>query len=655
MEMWENSELRVNGMQYYIDLRGDHCRAGYRSDQGEINVVWELPIAYIFWGGKIPMPLVVPEENRERILWIHEMTDEEFRKTGEYQAKGDNTGVLCAYTNANEYEAYLILFTNMEQVYRRFVHFKSRDAQVRLRGRSLKIDFEGCLYTAKNQDIRLEKAELVIDDNHRMDIPMELSSSTEKRYGRISRAVPIEDIVSRETAVNNAVHIDFLVNGVKCSFNLGHKEKRKKPSRFYYVPICSKVYHDWVLFVRKNVNQNYSLVVRPREPVEYDWKFKILESGPVSWLMYHLGKAFRKMHSRKVNLFYEKDSMKAEEGTFEVFQKALESKTSRNYFILDAGSGDWERLSRAGNVVAKYSLKYYWLLYSSDCFISTETSSHLNVHRARNKYIRRALLERPLIFLQHGVTYLKCQGPSSVFGRGKEGEPAYMIVGSEKERAVVARMLRIKEDRCVITGLPIFSTIAYEHITEDAEDFVTVMLTWKLSEEHLLNHFEDSKYFTFVKEIYLMLQESVPREMIRIVPHPKVREMLLGTSLRDVVWQGSVADALKTTKLLITDYSSVCYNAFYQGAAVIFFQPDLAEYEKEVGKLIPRPEEYIGHRTFCAQELKDVLARGLEGGRVNRDYLRNQEFVRRYGEINAFHDGKNIDRIVDWMKSLQII
>lgn len=654
MEMWENSELQVNGMRYYISLRGESCLAGYRSDQGELTIVWELPIAYIFWGGKIPMPLSVPEENRERILWIHEMTEEEFRKTGEYQAKGDSTGVLCAYTNTEEHEAYLILFTNMEQVYRRFIHFKSRKARVVLTGRRLKIRFWGCIHTKKHQDIHLERAELVIDDNHSMVIPLEMSGA-EKRYNKIHMAVPIEDLVSKETAINNAIHIDVFVNGVRCSFNLGCKSRKKMPSRFYYVPLSSKVFHNWVLFVRKNVNQNYSLVIRLKDPAEYVRSFRILESVPVSWMMYHLGKIYRRISRKKVNLFYEKDSMKADEGTFEIFQKALQTGTSANYFILDPRSGDWERLSTAKNVVAKYSLKYYWLLYSSDCFIATETSSHLNVHRARNKYVRKALLERPLIFLQHGVTYLKCQGPSSVFGRGKEGEPAYMIVGSEKERTVAARMLDIEEDRCVITGLPIFSTISYEHIGEASEDIVTVMLTWKLSEEHLLTHFEDSKYYHFAREIYLMLRELTVLENIRIVPHPKVKDMLLRTSLREMVWQGSVAEALRTTKLLITDYSSVCYNAFYQGAAVVFFQPDLAEYEKEVGKLIPEPDEYIGYRTFRAEELRQTLLKGLEGGRINLAYLRNQEYVKRYRAINQFHDGRNVDRIVDWMKSKQII
>lgn len=654
MGMFKDSELRVNGMQYYISLQGENCIAGYRSDDGEITIVWELPIAYIFWGGRIPMPLSVPAENRERLLWIHEMTDEEFRKTGEYQAKGDSTGVLCAYTNADEYEAYLLLFTNMEQVYRRFAHFESRDARVTLKGRLLKVDFEGCIYTAKRPDIRLERAELVVDDNHSIPIPLTLSGM-EKRYSKINVTVPIEDIVSQETAINNAIHIDVWVNGVKCSFNLGSKGRKKMPSRFYYVPTASKVYHDWVLFVRKNVNQNYSLVVRQREPVEYNWRFRVLESMPVSLLMYHLGKLYRRMNRRKINLFFEKDSMKAEEGTFEIFQKASESGNSGNYFILDPSSGEWDRLSAVPDVVAKYSLRYYWLLYSADCFIATETSSHLNVHRSRNKYVRRALLEKPLIFLQHGVTYLKCQGASSVFGRGKEGEPAYMIVGSEKERTVAARMLHIEEERCVITGLPVFSTISYEHIRDDSEDVVTVMLTWKLSEEHMLTHFEDSGYFQFVNKIYFILQELMPQKNIRIVPHPKVKDMLLRTRLCERVWQESVAEALRTTKLLITDYSSVCYNAFYQGAAVVFFQPDLAEYEKEVGRLIPTPEEYIGPRAFCVEELYQILETGLRDGRVNRAYLRDGEYVRRYREINQFHDGKNVERIVDWMKIQQII
>ena len=455
--------------------------------------------------------------------------------------------------------------------------------------------------------------------------------------------------------INNPIHVEVDVDGECLKFNVGHKSKWRRPGRFYYVPLTSVYYKDKALFVRGNAHQNYTLVVRDKDPIEYEEKFLALENKWNSLLMYYGGKIKRFFRRVPVNLYYEKNSMKAEEGTFEIFLVALNSEQSKNYFILDQNSPQWEQLSGYPNVVAKYSRRYYKLLYSADYFISTEAPSHLNVHRAVNKYVRKTLLEKRFVFLQHGVTYLKCQGAGSVFGKGKEGEPDYCIVGSKKEAAVVAEMLHIPIERCIKVGLPIFSTVKYEHINEYSDDIVTIMMTWKPSEEHMLSHFEDSGYYRNVRGVYGLIRDYIPAEKIQIVPHPKVTELLMQTDLAEVVWKAPVSDALKNTKLLITDYSSVCYNAFYQGAAVVFYQPDLEEYQGEVGKLVPKDEEYIGYRVFDQSQLARCMHRGIYGGYIDLKYLRSDEFVARYRTINEFSDGENIQRIVGFLTREKIL
>ena len=106
---------------------------------------------------------------------------------------------------------------------------------------------------------------------------------------------------------------------------------------------------------------------------------------------------------------------------------------------------------------------------------------------------------------------------------------------------------------------------------------------------------------------------------------------------------------------LITDYSSVCYNAFYQGAAVIFYQEDLEAYEKEVGKLVPGPEEYIGCRCFTQAALEDCLDKGIRNRVIRLDVLRTEEYVRRYREINRHWDGKNVQRIGEYLRERKVI
>lgn len=643
---------------YEVKFTESEIAVVHHVDSGE-DEYWELPLEYIYWGGRIIIPMTVEEQAKDRILWIHEMTEEEFAKTGEYQAAlidpaKPRKGILCLYTNDVSYEAYMILFTSMDQIYKRFVHMRYKNASVVLRKKDLDISFSYAIYTAKTADLNMEQVELVVDDNHSFPLEQKLVTS-EDEMTKFQIKIPLESIVTQETQINNALHARVVVNGVELKYNLGRKKKSKRPTKFYYVPTSSRYYRDYALFIRKNVNQNYTLVVRQKEECEESREFRFLESMPISAILYYTGKLARLFHLRNVNLYYEKNSAKAEEGTYEIFELACGRKQSRNYFILGKEAPIWQEFSKHKNVVAKYSLRYYWLLYTSDYLISTETSSHLNVHRAINYYVRTALLERPLIFLQHGVTYLKRQGAGSVFGKGKEGEPLYMAVGSEKEQQIVCSMLNLQPEQCIRTGLPIFSTISYEHIGKKSEDIVTIMFTWRPSEEHLGNHFEDSSYYQKVRTVYDILKDCMPENKIRIVPHPKVLPLLLETDFGDRIWSGSVADVLKETKLLVTDYSSVCYNSFYQGAGVVFYQPDLEAYEQEVGKLIPADDEYIGLRIFEKEKLSETLNSGIQKGRIKLPVFRTNEYCRRYREINEYSDGKNIERLFAFLIEKGII
>jgi len=617
---------------------------------------WNIYLENVFWGGEIVFPMPVDREARNRILWLYDLTDDEFRQTGEYRAKGEAAGVIAVYSDRRRNRLKFILFTTHKQMYKRFIHFSHRREKVRLTRNCLKLRFEGRLYSLKKPDIPpICRAELTVDQNHVYQLKLPLVRYQKGRFRRTSIKVPLESIVSQETMINNPIHITVWVENEELEFNIGHKTKWKKPSKYGYVPITSMYYADKALFVRGNVNQNWTLVVRGKDPVECSRQFRRRENRWISAGLYHIGRAVRILHRKNVNLYFEKDSMKAEEGTFEIFRQAVDSDKSRNYFILDAASEDWGRLSAYENVIEKYSWKYYWLLYTADYLISTETSSHLNVHRALNSYVRRALLKPKLIFLQHGVTYMKRQGAGSVFGKGKEGEPEVIIVDSGKEADIVAKMLKIPRERCVDAGLPIFSTIEYGHIGQNSPDNAVIMLTWKPSEEHLLTHFEDSTYYQFTRKLYDRLKLYLSTDRIRIVPHPKVREHLMRTDLAKVMWTGTVAEVLGQTKLLITDYSSVCYNAFYQGAAVIFYQEDLEAYEKEVGKLIPAAEEYIGYRFFDIDRLDFCLREGITEQRIRLDVLRTEEFRQRYLEINRHHDGKNVERIAAFLRSRNVI
>ena len=474
----------------------------------------------------------------------------------------------------------------------------------------------------------------------------------------------MNDLIYKNAVINCNIKFLCKVNDIEVVIPMKKKNDRieeleegwdeKMLRRNYYIPIKSKFCRNHAFHIRRSLAGNVVLVRRLMEDVEHTIKFRLLESKLLSCILYHAGKITKKFRKKKINLFYEKFAEKAEEGSFNLFLKAQDSKKSKSFYIIKKETEDYNLIKTQKNIVTKFSFKYYWLIFTSDAFISTESPTHINIIRSNNKYIRRSYNEKEFIFLQHGVTYMKCHGVNSPFVVGKEATPSFLIVGSHKEKQVVSKMLGLDEKRIINTGLPIFGNIKYKHINEDSEDIAVIMLTWKPYEEYL-EDFEDSSYYKNIVAIYDILIRYLEPENVIIVPHPKIRELMENTRLKDSVWNHPISEVLSLAKLLITDYSSVCYNSFYQGGGVIFFQEDLDYYEQNNGKLIPNDNEYIGERVFSVSELEKVLKQGLDNHKIILSRFRTPEFERRYLTINEFTDGKNIERIYNELLKRNIL
>lgn len=563
--------------------------------------------------------------------------------------------VVCVYIR-NERVCYY--YGRISLLYKKLMKFIYKVVSVSLTKKGLSMFLYLYIVNNFNLDITdkwIEISDFIKEDVEIHEVPDKISKK-KILFSKYKTKINIKrsELEKEDVPINNNITMNMNVNGDKVSYKLGKSKFRIKNNVEYYYPMTSMYNDEYAFHIRRDTRSNMVLVKRLKEPVENTFKFKILESIFMSFFMYHIGKFLKKRRNKKINLYYEKFAAKAEEGVFDFCRKCNESERTANYFIIDKNSPDYEKIKENKFVVPKHSFKYYWLLYNSSHLISSDSPIHLNIVRSNNIYIRKALYENKFIFLQHGVTYLKAHQQNSPYGKGKEAEPAYMIVGSEKEKDVVCDMLKIYEEKILNVGLPIFDTIEYEHINNETADFITIMFTWKPYEEHLYD-FRESSYYQDVVEIWNMLSKYIDKDKVCIIPHPKVFNLLMNTDMKDSVWQGPISEILKKSKLLITDYSSVAYNSFYQGSGVIFYQPDLKLYERENGDLIPEDDEYIGERVFTINELEDVIKETVIDGKINLDRVRTDEFKEIYKSINEFSDGKNMERLYDRLVKLKII
>jgi len=637
-----------------VELKDNELTIQCKKARMTANDTQVVDIRTLFYGRK-NVSYVVTHKDRElnRILFWKEM---ELPVLGQTAGQENEKKVLFVITvNGKVLYGYM----NAVNVYKLMMEFVYKLVHISLRGKKLRVGLLSYLVN-QNKDISIENVRFYVDESNQVPVDVKIYKNRISKlkvlfghnYQRVK--IPLEQLLTDDTMNNNMLNMMVCINGTDVDFRIGKRKRNFENVRKYYAPYKSCYTNRFAVHLRRTDRGNFAIVKRPMEEIEHTLKFRILESRPVSCVMYHLGKAVGNRSKKKVNLFFEKFAQKAEEGAYDLFCIAKKQKTSQNYFIIDEKSPDYEKIKNESNVVRKFSLKYYWLLYRVNHYIATEAPAHLNILRSNNRYFRLSTCEHPFIFLQHGVTYLKCQGPSSTFVKGKEGEPAYIVVGSKKERDAVCDMLRLTEKQVLVTGLPIFSKIQYAHMNEETPDKVVIMLTWKSYEEHILE-FEKSEYYKNVMEVYHLLEKYIAPENIIIVPHPKMMELCENTSLSETMWKKPISDVLSVAKLLITDYSSVCYNSFYQGGGVIFYQPDLAVFEADAGPLIPAENEYIGKRVFDIEHLEAAVNEIIKDGKIQLEKARASEYVERYDTINEFHDGKNIERIAEQLMKLEII
>lgn len=584
---------------------------------------------------------------KHKVLFMHEIIDED----------NNINDVISVYSTIGGIK---YTYCSKAQFYNKLVRVNNRVLKITFNKRKIKLIVLAYILNKYDLDIT-DNSKIYINDNIYKDCKLKIYNS----YISIFKALldrniykytfDMKDVLNdEESKINGQIRYTMKANGLDIEFNLRRKIKLSKNNKYYYTPIKPMYIGDYAIHLRRTFAGSLRLVKRLKEPIEDNKKFKFYENKFLSFIMYHIGKVLTHIRVKKINIFYEKFASKAEEGVYDLYKMCSKSKKTKNYFVIDEESVDYPKIKDDKNVIKKFSFKYYWLIYNCSWFIASEAPSHLNILRSNNKYFRKATYDKKFVFLQHGIIYMKNLGVNSSFNVDREAGANYMIVSSEREKNVVKEMLGYSDEQLLKTGLGMYSNIKYNHIDNNSDDFVTVMLTWKPYEEQLYE-FDNSSYYENTIAIYEMLKKYIPKEKIIIISHPKAAELMENTDFKNNIWDKPISEALEKTKLLITDYSSICYNAFYQGAGVIFYQPDLELYETENGPLIPKENEYIGKRVFDINELENVIKNNIVDQKINLDELRIKEYEKQYGLINEFNDGKNIERIYQELLKLKIV
>ena len=326
-------------------------------------------------------------------------------------------------------------------------------------------------------------------------------------------------------------------------------------------------------------------------------------------------------------------------------------------YAIRAAARDYNKVKNIGETVEFGSIKH-WLIYFS---AKKRISPHATCPDGYiEKFLSRCGLFHPCtVFLQHGIT--KDKAP---YLYNRRNDIAYFITATPQERDFVARILGYGDDATPLLGFSRFDAL---HNYQVAPRRILIMPTWRTwllrPSERTKENKEDLLQSAFIREWKNLLKHERFSNVVKkykleiyFVMHPNMREILeirdiFSSPLLTIVDKDiDVQYLLKTSRLLITDYSSVFFDMAYMKKLTIFYQFDEEKFRKW-----HYPQGWFDyHKTNFGKwacGVDDVSA-SLEEILKNNFKVSN-EFLDEHQRTFPLYDEKNSERIYEFLKKME--
>ena len=451
------------------------------------------------------------------------------------------------------------------------------------------------------------------------------------------------DLICKSTEFHSDVSVG---KNKDISITLKNKKKKGKDDMKYY---AMKIVNDKVIIIRSTLNSGSIKITKLDLEPEYLLRNRI-KNNIARFIAKIIGK-------KDIVLLFEKSTKRAEESGFHVFEKIIEKnfKKTKAYFILDKNNKNFDKIKEKykDKLVKKYSFRHYLYIYISKYFIASELSNHVMNTRIYIKSLKEAINKKPLIYLHHGILFSKpIENPTREgFYKNKSQINIYKCtVCSELEKGQHYIMGYDDNDliKCGLAKLDI------SYMNKDA-DKILFVLTYRDWEEGMTKDKENILKTTYYKSYMNVIKAFERANMLdkfRVSCHPKFKEVLTKAAPEySNIIENDLTEALKNTRIIITDYSSVSLDAHYRGAYVIYYWAE-RDYllEHYVGKPALTEETCDGVPVYSTDELIEEVKRAIE-----KNYKLDEKYEERYRKINEFHDGKNTERLINELIKLKVL
>ncbi len=397
-----------------------------------------------------------------------------------------------------------------------------------------------------------------------------------------------------------------------------------------------------------------SLAFTHREKTPYD-NMETRAKEVSAYLHY---RAFGKLYDRmNIWLIFEKFCSAAQDNGYYFFKYCMDNLSEQEkkniYFVIDKDAKDNVNLEPyKDHVIPFMSFRHMLYCIAARVYVGSDSRKHLYVWRPKPNLVSGRMRRKPIHFLQHGVTALK--RVDSIFGVDGSSPMTHITTTSDYEQHIMDEYFGYSPSNAPVVGFTRWDVL--EDKSSPDEKIILVMPTWRAwLEEKTDEDFLASDYFRNYME---MLQDESLDECLRendvkliFFIHPKFKDFLGKFSAAseniELVQFGTrpLNEIMMHCSMLITDYSSVCWDVYYMGKPVVFYQFDYDMYMENHGSYLDMEHDLFGERYTDLPDVIESIKKNIRDGFVESD--RAREMRPKYFK---YIDSDNSKRTYEFLK-----
>lgn len=385
-------------------------------------------------------------------------------------------------------------------------------------------------------------------------------------------------------------------------------------------------------------------------------KFKDLLSGLVLCLAF-VPAMIAKIFIRDFWLVCE-DKNEARDNGYWFFKYVRENhKKQKIAYAINKKAPDYQKVKNLGKVISYGTFSHWFWYLVADKNISSQKSGKPNAAICYLFEVVLGLRKNNRVFLQHGITINNVE-----FLYYKNTKMKRFCASTYQEYEYLTKHFGYPDGHIKLTGFARFDNLLNCEVNKNQ---ILVMPTWRqwiakgveMKEIEGSNNFLESNYFKhwteFLQnpELHKLLKQE--KKQLIFYPHRNMQKYLenFNVSSENITIASSkdydVQELLKTSAMLITDYSSVFFDVAYMKKPIVFYQ-----FDEEMFRKHQYGEGYFDYKNnelgLWAKTKEDVVEH-LKTIIKNKMQKENPDAVDKYF---PYRDAENSKRIYEMIKEI---